>query len=870
MKVYFLIFLIPIIYSLSPKVNLGYTPPIELFQAKNDLSVFKLEEASNILRDIQVGKWRKEEHRVIMYDKDILYPRNNSGYEAQINDNFEVVKMDNIVDLLDNGYILSGDGEGEDIIRENIKKGQFIIFIKEMNSIYLFEPKDKYKNAYYFSKINLFLKELYEKMINESLYDELYYTIYDLNYLYKVSVTNRIPTNYADIYSQLRDLYNQYINISEKVDPSTLSYTPTVDLEPFDYQELYTTEKNVNPNNLILELNISHEGGPRLTDELVKYNDNSTIRNQWGYEVGVNKNGNIISRGILVTVPEGGYVLSGHGIYSDLLNARLQIGDYIIYKNLHATIYRDTSIQVVNNIGLQTNLLVEKYKKFMDNKIPLYYDEIAKNINKLIIYYNSINKDELNFDIKTYFTLKEFDYESIIFSIKYLFIEPNPVETQSLWHTPNLVFNFYDESKKEGIQKFLKDVSESGFNRIYLESNEVGTAYYNSTILKPHEIFGKPYGEYKDYLDCFVHEAHKLNIEVITWVQVFRARGEGKELAPCYKEEWLSIDYYGKTCNFFDSTNPEVHEFLMNQFSELVSNYSIDGLEYDYIRYDISNILDYPSKITDYGYTNVSIKMFKELYNYSETEDIKEILKSNKSRYDWVEFKKQRITDLLISSKARLRAINENLIFTAAVYYDPSTINGFMQDWPKWLDNEIINFVEPMMYQKDTNYFITHDVQLFLSAILRQEDEYMKKKVIFGISPVVYGGSYLDYIDQMEYVLNLHSSYSIFCCLYIFTYNKLVATLKKYSYKSLSYTDKFEKKVDALAKELIKKIEQYYKQIDKEEDFSGLINALNDLIGSKTQDNVNKVFEQIKLIKDEVIRNNTNYAFFKVDNYKVE
>ena len=193
-----------------------------------------------------------------------------------------------------------------------------------------------------------------------------------------------------------------------------------------------------------------------------------------------------------------------------------------------------------------------------------------------------------------------------------------------------------------------------------------------------------------------------------------------------------------------------------------------------------------------------------------------------------------------------------------------------MQDWPKWLDNEIINFVEPMMYQKDTNYFITHDVQLFLSAILRQEDEYMKKKVIFGISPVVYGGSYLDYIDQMEYVLNLHSSYSIFCCLYIYTYNKLVATLKKYSYKSLSYTDKFENYLDALAKELIKKIEQYYKQIDKEEDFSGLINALNDLIGSKTQDNVNKVFEQIKLIKDEVIRNNTNYAFFKVDNYKVE
>ena len=74
----------------------------------------------------------------------------------------------------------------------------------------------------------------------------------------------------------------------------------------------------------------------------------------------------------------------------------------------------------------------------------------------------------------------------------------------------------------------------------------------------------------------------------------------------------------------------------------------VDGVEYDYIRYEPSNILEYPKVITDYGYTECSINMFKKLYNYSESEDIKEILKSNHSRYEWVEFKKQRITDLLI------------------------------------------------------------------------------------------------------------------------------------------------------------------------------------------------------------------------------
>ena len=869
MKLQFFLLLISTVFSLSPPENLEYSPPINIFQSYKDLSAFKIEDAHKILHDIQVGKWRKEEQRVIMYDKDILYPRNDSGWEAQIDGDFEVVNMDKIVDLLDGGYILTGDGEGEEIIKENIKKGQFIIFIKEMNSVYIFEPKKGYKNAFYCPRINKYLVELNEKMIKDNLYEELYKKIFDLNYLYKAYETNNFPVSYRNIYTQLKDLYNQYIDVQEEVDPSTLSYTPTIDLEEFVYTELYTSEKNVNPNNLIIELDISHEGGPRLTDELVKYDKSNIVdRNQWGYEVGVNKNGNIISKGILVDLPEDGYILSGHGIYSDLINNRLQIGDYIIYENLHATIYRDTVIQIVNSIGLQTNLLVEKYNKFRNNKIPLYYDEIAKKINKLILYYNSINKDELNFTIKSYFDIKDFDYESIIQEIKYLFIEPNPVETQALWHTPNLVFNFYDESKKEGIIKFLQDVKETGFNRVYLETNSIGVSYYHSDILVPHEIFGKPYDEYKDYLECFIEEAHKLNIEVITWVQVFRARETGEPLAPCYKEEWLSIDYDGNTCNFFDSTNPEVHEFLLRQFSELVENYHIDGIEYDYIRYDDSNIIYYPSKIIDYGYTEVSIKMFKELYGYSETEDIKEILKNEKSRWEWVEFKKQRITDLLETSKVELSKLNPNLTFTAAVYYDPATINTFMQDWPKWLDNETINYVEPMMYQKDTSYFINHDVGLFISAIINQDDLYIKKKVVFGISPVVYGGSYLDYIDQMEYVLNLHSSYSIFCCLYIYTYSKLVNTLKKYAYKSLSFTDAFEKKVEVMTKELIKKIEQFYEYLYKDEDFTSLKNSLNNCLADITEDNVNKVFEEINKIKDETIRKNINYSFFKVENAK--
>ena len=217
--------LILIIHSLCILDNLEFRPQIKIFQSKKDLSLFKIEDAK-VMNNIIIGKWRKEDDRVMMYSLDIIYPRNDSGIEAQINDNFEVVKMDGIVDLLDNGYILTGDGKAEERIKENIKEGQFVIYIKEMNSVYIFEPKKDYKYAYYVFKINKFLVELNDKMIKDDLYEELYEQIFDLNYKYKISTVNNYQENYVHIYSQLRGLYNKYINITEKNRPfTTLLYS---------------------------------------------------------------------------------------------------------------------------------------------------------------------------------------------------------------------------------------------------------------------------------------------------------------------------------------------------------------------------------------------------------------------------------------------------------------------------------------------------------------------------------------------------------------------------------------------------------------------------------------------------------------------
>lgn len=747
-------------------------PSIDIVESSKDLSVYKTKNAKLKITKVKNGGSRGEDE-IVMYDSDNYSKTNEYGYEAQIKESFEVTQLDTNVKMLENGYILSGHSKGAKTIKENIEKEDYIIYINETKTAYVFSSRTDYRYAYHISKINYYLKFLNEKMTYDYLQEELYDKIYDLNKKYQTAL-DEDKGKLADIYSELKELYDKYYKPNEKIDVSKLSYSTYVKLEKIEYEKL------------------------EVNDETEVYADK------------------------------------------------------------------------VNKIGKLAQDFVKKYSLLLSNKVPLHYKELAIKINQLIRLYNSIDKELTTFDFKAYFSLKEVDYESLILQIKFLFIESHPVQVQAMWHTPGRLSDF-DESKKEGIISLLKTVAECGFNRIYIETNSRGTSYYKSSILNSHKTYGKAYGDYRDYLECFIEEAHKLNIEVITWVQVLRVMNDDDDiskLASVYKKEWVSIDYKGKTSSFLDSTNDEVHKFLISQFTELVKTYKMDGLEYDYIRYRSGNIVrkyDKPSEITDFGYTENSIKLFKKQFGYSSDEDIKEILQDKSGVKNWIKFKKQRITDLLVSSKKELRLIRPDLILTAAVFREPNAIDEIMQDWPLWLDGEIVDYVEPMIYLADTEAFINEAVVNFLGCVLNEEEQYRRKKVIVGIGTVCKDGDYMEYFDQIGYVLSLYHSYSIFDLKDTLRFGKLVNTFKKYNYKPVSTTKSLSEKIEASTNDIINKIEGFYAE-NSDEDFSDLVKSLKNCRSEKTEESVNNAIKEIESIEDENIRENIYNIFIKVLN----
>jgi len=833
-------------------------PPFELTKSDKDLSVFDLNNAKNIIQGVRHGGYRGE-NEIIMYNTKNYVQTNQYGFEFQIDENYEVLSKGTNVQLLKNGYILSGHTKGEEIIKEKVNIGDFIIYIHEANSIYIFENKKEYKYALYIFRINNYLSLLYNKMVKEELYEELYDKLLLINKEYKNNLEN-CDNKIIELYKTIQELYDEYFDEKELIDKAKLKYTDNEKISEFKYIQLYTSKNSVSNANLITELKVSHEGGDREEDELVLYNiDNFRGTNIYGYEAEIDRNGNIINKNTNVDLTdEEGYVLSGHGVNAIEVQNSLKIGDYLIYdnKNKIISVYRDINICIINSIGKQIDIFIKTYNELKLNKKPLYYDEIVIRINQLINIYNSININN-QFSIKSYKEMK--DYELLYFEIKFLFIESNPVHIQSMWHTPNSYPYMFDETTEEGVIKFLKTSKECGFNRIYIETNSVGISYYNSKILNPHKIFGKNYGKYNDFLECFIEEAHKLNIEIIAWVQVLRAKDSYFPLENCYKEEWLSIDYNGNKCLFFDSTNPEVHQFLLNQFKELVTLYNIDGIEYDYIRYDGSNILSYPSNIIDYGYTEVSLNMFKEKYNYNG--DIKEILKDHKARSKWVEFKKNRITDLLIEAKDTIKNIKPNIKLSASVFSYPESINELMQDWPRWIDEELIDYIEPMIYEKNNEYFY-NSVHNFWENIINK-DENTKNKIIIGIGNVCKGGDYYDYPEQIKYILDQRYSYNIFEASFFFPFIKLTDVFKNFGCNPISYSANIEYKLKVINDDLIKKIDEYYSKISNY-DFSKIILALNKCIYEPINENLDEVINEIKSINDEKIKDNIYNIFFKV------
>ncbi len=150
--------------------------------------------------------------------------------------------------------------------------------------------------------------------------------------------------------------------------------------------------------------------------------------------------------------------------------------------------------------------------------------------------------------------------------------------------SPNLTT---DQQKKE-LTNMFDFMQQAGINAVMLQIRPAADAFY----AKSREPWSKwltgkqgrgPIPPY-DPLEFAITEAHKRNLELHAWFNPYRATNDGKfsALSPDHitnlKPEWFFI--YGGI-KVFDPGIPEVRDYIVKVFLDVVDNYDIDGVHMD-------------------------------------------------------------------------------------------------------------------------------------------------------------------------------------------------------------------------------------------------------------------------------------------------
>lgn len=252
-------------------------------------------------------------------------------------------------------------------------------------------------------------------------------------------------------------------------------------------------------------------------------------------------------------MPLEGFVLSAHGTSINRLEPKVNLGDYIVYNNNQIKIYRNKEINDVIGIGIELERL--KTDIFLKNEAmyALDYQLIQTLYNDGATIYNNLTTDYSS-------SLLE-EVKELLLRIDFLLIEPTASTVRAMWHYP-LRSPGYSENNTFEVKRYLDKVKTLGINRIYLNTNFNGSSIYKSEYLRTLLTQHNKYEGYKDYLECFIEEAHQRGIEVFAWTNTLIA-GDGSNNSFYSSRGWLTKGYNGEDNSgriyYLDISNTEVH-----------------------------------------------------------------------------------------------------------------------------------------------------------------------------------------------------------------------------------------------------------------------------------------------------------------------
>lgn len=310
-------------------------------------------------------------------------------------------------------------------------------------------------------------------------------------------------------------------------------------------------------------------------------------------------------------------------------------------------------------------------------------------------------------------------------------VQPVPEQTRALWVTRTTL------ATPESIKQMVAAADGGGFNTVLVQVRGRGDAYYAGSVEpRAPELASKPSF---DPLATVIELAHASGIKVHAWVAVNLVSSSvslpaSRDHVVYRAPEWLMVPrdlaaemkkidlrspaYLGRLARwtraqsarveglYTSPLHPSAQDHTAAVIGEIAAKYAVDGIHLDYVRF--------PND--DFDYSPTAMEAFKKAIQADLTdaerreatarEALDPAAYPNLFPERWNDFRRSRLTALVIKIRSAVKAGRPAAVLSAAVVPDAQdAFDARLQDWRGWIDQSLLDVIVPMAYTADADIF---------------------------------------------------------------------------------------------------------------------------------------------------------------------
>ncbi|MCX8011374.1 MAG: family 10 glycosylhydrolase [Ignavibacteria bacterium] len=323
-------------------------------------------------------------------------------------------------------------------------------------------------------------------------------------------------------------------------------------------------------------------------------------------------------------------------------------------------------------------------------------------------------------------------------------------ELRAVWLTSVDSYVLYSDKNIADAMDYLASI---GINVVFPVVWNKGYTLYPSDVMQ--NTFGVPIWQTfagRDPLNRVVVEAHRNGIEVIPWFEYgfsphYASNKNDSGFILKAKPSWALLNKNGilATRNgefpqfiWMSGINPEVQDFMISLFTEVIDKYDVDGVQGDD---------RLPAMPVDGGYDSATVAIYKSENNGNNPPQ-------DNFNQTWMRWRANKLNQFYKRLRDSVKTRSSNLIFSSAPSVYPWSYDNYLQDSKTWIDSSTIDNFIPQLYRYDLSSY-----QSLLNSSLNYVP--VNKRDIFFAGVLAKSGNWIIEPSMLLNILNYNRTKNV-------------------------------------------------------------------------------------------------------------